>query len=183
MSSARSVKKKRPTAKVSKITKPSKKAESASNATVEMCRELAALVEAHTLNELIVDTKDLTLTIRRGMPSMMSSGGMPAMSAPMPAQAPVPAALAVVAPSAAEDDSLHKITSPFVGTFYRSPNPDSAAFCEVGQRVEKGQVLCIIEAMKLMNEIEADMAGTIEAITADNAEPVEYGQTLFKIKA
>ena len=180
MSSARSVKKKRPPAKPAKT---SKKTESASNATVDMCRELAALVETHSLNELIVDSKDLTLTIRRGMSAMVGSGGMPAMSAPMPAPAPAASALAVVATSAAEDDSLHKITSPFVGTFYRSPNPDSAAYCEVGQHVEKGQVLCIVEAMKLMNEIEADMAGIIEAITAENADPVEYGQTLFKIKA
>ena len=183
MSSARSVKKKRPTAKpakTAKTTKVSTKAEAASNATVEMCRSLAALVEAHTLNELIVDTKDMTLTIRRGL-SMASAGGMPAMSA-APTAAPAPA-LAVVASAAADDDSLHKITSPFVGTFYRSPNPDSAAYCEVGQRVEKGQVLCIVEAMKLMNEIEADVAGVIEAIAAENADPVEYGQTLFKIKA
>ncbi len=192
MSSARSVKKKRAVkpakaAAPAKSAKTTKKAE-ASNATVEMCRELAALVEAHTLSELIVDTKDGTLTFRRGMNTVMSAGGVmptmamqPQMHAPAPA--PLAAAPAAAAPAAPVDDSLHKVTSPFVGTFYRSPNPDSPAYCEVGQRVEKGQVLCIVEAMKLMNEIEADIAGTIEAIVAENAEPVEYGQTLFKIKA
>jgi acetyl-CoA carboxylase biotin carboxyl carrier protein len=73
------------------------------------------------------------------------------------------------------------VTSPFVGTFYRRPNPDADTYVEVGGRVEKGQVLCIIEAMKLMNEIEADVSGTVVAVLAADSEPVEYGQPLFKI--
>ena len=79
------------------------------------------------------------------------------------------------------DPSLHIITSPIVGTFYRSPNPESPVFVNVGDRITKGQVLCIIEAMKLMNEIEADVAGTVIAILAEDGASVEYGQPLFKI--
>jgi len=96
---------------------------------------------------------------------------------------PVQAAADVPNPAATPAvDTTHKVTSPFVGTFYRAPNPESPPYCEVGQRVEKGQVLCIVEAMKLMNEIEADMAGVLEAILVENAETVEYGQLLFAIK-
>jgi acetyl-CoA carboxylase biotin carboxyl carrier protein len=150
-----------------------------------MCRKLAAIVEKHTLAELIVDTKDATLTFRRGFapaPAPMVTHAMPAAPAPAPA-APAPSAAAPgEAAPAAVDDDLHEVTSPFVGTFYRSPSPDAPPYCEVGQRVEKGQVLCIVEAMKLMNEIEADAAGVIEAILVENAEAVEYGQALFKIR-
>ena len=74
------------------------------------------------------------------------------------------------------------ITSPFVGTFYRSPSPESASFVEVGQRVKKGQILCIVEAMKLMNEIESDVDGVIVALLAENGQPVEFGEPLFQIR-
>jgi acetyl-CoA carboxylase biotin carboxyl carrier protein len=75
----------------------------------------------------------------------------------------------------------HIVTSPFVGTFYRKPNPDSAIYVSLGERVAKGQTLCIIEAMKLMNEIEADVAGSIAAILVEDGASVEYGQALFRI--
>lgn len=81
-----------------------------------------------------------------------------------------------------EDTSLTFITSPIVGTFYRAPNPDAEPYVKVGDRVEKGQVLCIVEAMKLMNEIESDVAGTIVKIYPENAQPVEFGQRLFAIR-
>jgi acetyl-CoA carboxylase biotin carboxyl carrier protein len=74
------------------------------------------------------------------------------------------------------------VTSPFVGTFYRAPAPDTPSFVEVGQRVEKGQTMCIVEAMKLMNEIEADVSGTVKSILVENAQPVEFGQKLFVIQ-
>ena len=95
-------------------------------------------------------------------------------------------AVAAAAPSAAtaspaEVDKHHVVTSPFVGTFYRRPNPDSPNYVSVNDKVDKGHVLCIVEAMKLMNEIEADVAGTIAAILVDDGSPVEYGQPLFKI--
>jgi acetyl-CoA carboxylase biotin carboxyl carrier protein len=98
----------------------------------------------------------------------------PAVSAPAPA-APAPAAPAAQKPG-------HLVTSPFVGTFYRTPAPDQPAFVEVGTVVKKGQVLCIIEAMKLMNEIEADAAGKVAEILVENGQPVEFGQALFRIE-
>jgi acetyl-CoA carboxylase biotin carboxyl carrier protein len=81
------------------------------------------------------------------------------------------------------DDDLHIVTSPIVGTFYRAPNPDAAPYVAVGDFVEKGQSLCIVEAMKLMNEIEADVSGVVARVFPDNAEPVEFGERLFAIRA
>jgi acetyl-CoA carboxylase biotin carboxyl carrier protein len=155
---------------------------------VVMARGLAEIVAAHGLSELIVDTKDTTLTIRRGgamqmaMPAMQMPMAMP-MHAPVahaPAPAAAPAAAAAAAPAAVEEKG-HTVTSPFVGTFYRKPNPDSPVYVSMGDKVDKGQVLCIVEAMKLMNEIEADVAGTITAILVEDGQAVEYGQPLFKI--
>jgi len=91
-----------------------------------------------------------------------------------PAAAPAPAAEAE--PAAPEG---HVVKAPMVGTFYRSPSPDAKAFVEVGQAVKEGDTICIIEAMKLMNEIEADASGTVKAILVENGQPVEYGQPLF----
>jgi acetyl-CoA carboxylase biotin carboxyl carrier protein len=150
-----------------------------------MARGLAEIAAEYNLGELILDTSDVTITVRRG--AGMASAG-PASAAPAPAAAvaaPVvaPAALAA-APSApaAADEVAHVVTSPFVGTFYRKPNPDSPAYVSLNERVDKGQVLCIVEAMKLMNEIEADVAGTVIAILVEDNQPVEYGQPLFKIR-
>ena len=81
-----------------------------------------------------------------------------------------------------KDPSITIIAAPLVGTFYRSPGPDSPAFAEVGQRVKKGQTLCIIEAMKLMNELESDVDGVVVACLAENGRPVEYGEPLFHVK-
>ena len=97
------------------------------------------------------------------------------------AAAPAPAPPAEK-PEPAADTSGHVLNSPIVGTFYRSPNPQSPSFVEVGQRVTKGQVLCIIEAMKLMNEIESDVDGVVSQIYPQNAQPVEFGEPLFRIK-
>jgi acetyl-CoA carboxylase biotin carboxyl carrier protein len=82
----------------------------------------------------------------------------------------------------AQDEDLHYITSPIVGTFYRAPNPDADPYVKVGDFVERGQVLCIVEAMKLMNEIESDCSGTIVKVFPENAQPVEFGERLFAIK-
>ncbi|OWT58218.1 acetyl-CoA carboxylase biotin carboxyl carrier protein [Candidimonas nitroreducens] len=103
-----------------------------------------------------------------------------AAAAAAPATAPEAAAApAAVAPPAAPEG--HVVKSPMVGTFYRSPNPGSSAFVELGQAVKEGEPLCIIEAMKLLNEIEADKSGVIKEILVENGEPVEYGQPLFVI--
>ena len=93
------------------------------------------------------------------------------------------AAPPAAAPAAPEPDAgLHVVTSPIVGTFYRSPNPEAEPFVKVGDSVEKGKTLCIVEAMKLMNEIESDVEGTIEAIYPPNGQPVEFGERLFAIR-
>ena len=157
---------------------------------VTMARGLAEIVAAHNLSELVVDTKETTLTIRRGgvamaMPQMpmqmpMAMPAMPQMASP--SAAPSPSAASSAAPAAAAvDDKAHVVTSPFVGTFYRKPNPDSPSYVSLNDKIDKGQVLCIVEAMKLMNEIEADVAGTVVGILVEDGAPVEYGQPLFKI--
>jgi len=158
---------------------------------VAMARGLAEIVSEHGLSELILDTKEITLTVRRGgavvhaTHALMPAAPAPvsaAMPMPMPAALPnAPAAAPATAPAARPDDRSHVVTSPFVGTFYRRPNPDTSPYISLNERVEKGQVLCIVEAMKLMNEIEADAAGTVVAILVEDNQPVEYGQPLFKI--
>jgi acetyl-CoA carboxylase biotin carboxyl carrier protein len=168
---------------------------------VTIVRGLAAAVAEHNLSELVVDTPEVTFTLRRGIASVQTVAmpapmGMPMGSMPMSMpMAPMPtaslpqqshaAALAAAAPAYTEppaaEDKSHVVTSPFVGTFYRRPNPDSPTYVNVNDKVKRGQVLCIVEAMKLMNEIEADIDGTIVGILAEDQSPVEYGQPLFKI--
>jgi acetyl-CoA carboxylase biotin carboxyl carrier protein len=159
---------------------------------VETVRGLAALVAEHSLSELIVDTDGMTITLRRGTTVMhMQQPQQAQMHAPpqhmqhMHLAPPAPFVVPNDGPGggglASVPDNAHVVTSPFVGTFYRRPNPDSPNYVTINEKVEKGQVLCIVEAMKLMNEIEADIAGTISAILAEDGAPVEYGQALFKI--
>ena len=92
------------------------------------------------------------------------------------------ASTAAAGAAAAEEAGLHTITSPIVGTFYRAPNPDADPYVKVGDFVERGQTLCIVEAMKLMNEIECDVSGTVVKVLPENAQPVEYGEQLFVIQ-
>ena len=125
------------------------------------------------------------LTIRRGAHAGVAvthvhspASTAVAHAAPAPA-APMPTA---PAPTAQQEDGIVFVSSPLVGTFYRAPSPDAAAFIEVGQTIRQGQRLCIVEAMKLMNEIESDVEGTLVEILVENGKPVEYGQKLFKVK-
>lgn len=117
------------------------------------------------------------------VPSMMPQS--PPVAASMPA-APVAAAPEIQAPPAevkpTASSKTHQITSPIVGTFYRSPSPDTASFVQVGDRINAGSTLCIVEAMKLMNEIESDVSGTIVKILVENAQPVEYNQPLMIVE-
>jgi len=106
---------------------------------------------------------------------------LPAPTASAPAAAPA-ASAGDAAPAAPPKSSLVEIKSPMVGTFYRSPAPEAPAYVEPGSRVAKGQTLCILEAMKLMNELESDIAGTVREVCVENGEPVEYGQVLFRIE-
>ncbi len=102
--------------------------------------------------------------------------------AALPSAAPSPAVGQSTEESELDEASLAFVTSPIVGTFYRAPNPDAEPYVKVGDRVEKGQVLCIVEAMKLMNEIESDVSGTIVKIFPENGQPVEFGERLFAIR-
>ena len=111
---------------------------------------------------------------------------MPAVTATSPVNLETPAPAVVSRPeqetAAGEDANLHAIASPIVGTFYRAPNPDADPYVKVGDFVEKGQTLCIVEAMKLMNEIECDISGTVVRVLSENAQPVEYGENLFLVR-
>jgi acetyl-CoA carboxylase biotin carboxyl carrier protein len=153
---------------------------------VAMARGLAEVVAEHGLSELILDTKEVKLTVRRGVAGaapVMASAPMYAAPQMFAAPAPVAAAPAEAASAgkASVEDKAHVVTSPFVGTFYRKPNPDSPSYVSLNDKIDKGQVLCIVEAMKLMNEIEADVGGVVVGILVEDGAPVEYGQPLFRI--
>ncbi|AEG33542.1 acetyl-CoA carboxylase, biotin carboxyl carrier protein [Thermus thermophilus SG0.5JP17-16] len=160
----------------------------------ELKQILQALVE-HGVNELTLETPDYKLTVRRGGEVQVVS--VPQVQAPMlaapPAEVPAPTPPVPAAPAAepkpqaqteAQDDcpGCVEVRAPIVGTFYRAPAPDAPPYVKEGDRVEKGQVLCIIEAMKLMNEIESEVSGIVKKILVENGEPVEYGQPLFLIQ-
>jgi acetyl-CoA carboxylase biotin carboxyl carrier protein len=145
-------------------------------------KKLIDLVQESGIGEIEITEGEERVRISRQLapgPVMMASppvqqyamGAMPGAGAP-----------AAPAPAAPEQPKGHTLKSPMVGTFYRAPSPGAPSFVEVGQTVSKGQTLCIIEAMKLLNEIESDMAGTIKAILVENGQPVEYGQPLFLIE-
>jgi acetyl-CoA carboxylase biotin carboxyl carrier protein len=148
--------------------------------------KILALVREHDLAEFEVERDGLKLKVKKAH----SSSGPSLMPAPMPAvqlqQAPPPPTTAHASPPAqvtdGEELELAVVRSPIVGTFYRSPEPGAASFVEVGQRVKKDQVLCIIEAMKLMNEITSEYEGEIVSAYVDNGKPVQYGERLFAIK-
>lgn len=150
-------------------------------------KKLIDLVEESGIAELEVTEGEEKVRITRvqaGVPMQMQYHQMP-MGGQMMASAPAAPVAAdsapvVVAPAARDENTLVK--SPMVGTFYRSSSPGSKAFAEVGQSVNVGDTLCIIEAMKLMNEIESDRAGVIKAILIENGQPVEYGEPLFVIE-
>jgi acetyl-CoA carboxylase biotin carboxyl carrier protein len=117
--------------------------------------------------------------------SVMASPAQPAMTGAPAVPGIVPVSAPVAEPPKANEENdagLHVITSPIVGTFYRAPNPESSPFVAIGDRISKGQVLCIIEAMKLMNEIEADVEGVIAKVYPQNGQPIEYGEKLFAVR-
>jgi acetyl-CoA carboxylase, biotin carboxyl carrier protein len=141
-----------------------------------------------TLIDLVADSGIAELEITEGEGKVrivkfsQAQPVAPVYEQPAPIVAAAPAAAAAPAPAAAPAaPSGHVVKAPMVGTFYRAPNPGAAPFVEVGQSVKEGDALCIIEAMKLLNEIEADKAGVIKEILVENGEPVEYGQPLFVI--
>ena len=144
---------------------------------IRKVKKLIELLEASSVDEIEIKEGEESVRISRNTAApitMAAPVAAPAMPAPVPAAlAPAPAA----PPSAA-----NAVKSPMVGTFYRSPSPDAAPFVEVGQSVRAGDVLCIVEAMKMMNQIEADRAGTVTAVHAENGEPVEFDQPLITVE-
>jgi acetyl-CoA carboxylase biotin carboxyl carrier protein len=148
-------------------------------------KKLIDLVQESGIGEIEITEGEEKVRISRqaaGAPPMVLAApqAMPmGYAAPAPAVAP---AADSAAPAAAPEAKGHQLKSPMVGTFYRAPSPGAPSFVEIGQSVTKGQTLCIIEAMKLLNEIESDAAGTIKAILVENGQPVEYGQPLFVIE-
>lgn len=144
-------------------------------------KTLIDLVSESNVSELEITEADGKVRIVKAGAAPVAVA-MPVMQAqPMPAAAAPAAALAPVAETAVAETG-HVVKSPMVGTFYRASSPGAKAFAEVGDQVKEGQAVCIIEAMKIMNEIEADKAGTITKILVDNGQPVEYGQPLFVIE-
>jgi acetyl-CoA carboxylase biotin carboxyl carrier protein len=139
-------------------------------------KKLIDLVQESGIGEIEITEGEEKVRISRQGP-----GSTPViMTAPAMQQMPVAALPAAPEPPA--EPTGHTLKSPMVGTFYRAPSPGAPSFVEVGQSVSKGQTLCIIEAMKLLNEIESDVSGTVKAILVENGQPVEYGQALFVIE-
>ncbi|HEY0635928.1 MAG TPA: acetyl-CoA carboxylase biotin carboxyl carrier protein [Gammaproteobacteria bacterium] len=152
---------------------------------IRKVKKLIELLEESGIAELEIREGEETVRIsRHGSGATFVNAGpamMQPMAAPAPAAAPAAAAPAA-APAAPAQPSGHAVTSPIVGTFYRSSSPTAKSFVEVGSAVKEGDTLCIIEAMKIMNQIEADKSGTIKAILVENGQPVEFGQPLFIIE-
>lgn len=151
---------------------------------IRKVKKLIELLEESGIAEIEITEGEESVRISRH-----STAPMQQMYQAMPMAAPVaaPSAAPAAAPAASEDKKSgvpagHQVTSPMVGTFYRAPNPGAKPFADVGQSVKVGDTLCIIEAMKMMNQIEADKAGVVKAVLVENGEPVEFGQPLFVIE-
>ena len=151
---------------------------------IRKIKKLIELVEESGITELEVSEEEGSVRISRATVAAPANVqySIPA-AAPAPVAAPAAPAAAPAAPAAApEEVAGHKIRSPMVGTFYRSPSPEAKAFVEVGQTVKAGDALCIVEAMKMMNRIEADKAGVVKAILVNDGEPVEFDEPLIIIE-
>ena len=149
-------------------------------------RDLIDFISQSGLNEVNIETKELKLHVKREPDQkVLKASAAPVMAMPAPAPMVAPPAAAPAAPkapaSAPSSGKTVDIKSPMIGTFYRSANPDSPAFVSVGDKVTKGQTVCIIEAMKLFNEIESEVSGTIVKVMIENSSPVEYDQVLFVV--
>ena len=155
----------------------------------KLIRRLARIMSSEGVTELSIEDPEngVKLALKRGQeaapqmpgPVMLMPGAAPTAAAPAAA---APAAAAAAEPSGALPAGVVAIESPMVGTFYRSPSPDSEPFAEVGKRVDEESVVCIIEAMKVMNEIKSELRGEIVEILVENGDPVEFGQPLFLVK-
>jgi acetyl-CoA carboxylase biotin carboxyl carrier protein len=155
---------------------------------IEDLKQLVEFLKANQIAEFDLDRGDVKIRLKFEQPgASVSSNDLARLLASAPPAVAVAAHAAAVAPAAPtpevdEDAGLHMVKSPIVGTYYGSPSPGAAPFVAVGDKVSKGQVLCIVEAMKLMNEIEADAAGEIVKCLVTNGQPIEFGQPLFSFR-
>ncbi len=154
---------------------------------LELIKKLIKVVEKSGITDFSVEEGELKISISKKAPetNVVHVAAQPetVIAPPVQAQAPVaPPETKKEEKTSAEDENLHEIRSPIVGTFYRAPAPDADPFVKVGDKVSVGTTLCIVEAMKLMNEIESDVNGTVVKILVENAMPVEYNQPMFLIK-
>jgi acetyl-CoA carboxylase biotin carboxyl carrier protein len=145
---------------------------------LEMIEGLVKIMENSSLTEMTLKEGNLKISLSKLDHPPIVAPGMPMMPPPPHAENPAPAA----APAEEQEEEKLFITSPIVGTFYSAPAPDAPAFVKVGEQVKNGQTVCILEAMKLMNEIQADYDCEIEAVLVSNEQKVEYGQPLFRVK-
>jgi acetyl-CoA carboxylase biotin carboxyl carrier protein len=156
---------------------------------LEQVRELVTILNKTDITELTLESGDVRLSIRKSENRVVAPVAMTStVSSTVPLTAIENTTASAVSHTTTIADSLPakkliEITSPMVGTFYRSPGPDEAAFIEIGDIVKKGHTVCIIEAMKLMNEIESEASGKIVEILVENTQPVEYGQVLMRVEA
>ena len=142
-------------------------------------KEILTLMNDNNLNEIEIERDGLKLKLKKSVEGMVMAPTHYAVES-LPAPKAAPAAIPTSSGSA-DPKNTKDIKSPMVGTFYRSPSPEAESFVEVGQTVEIGQVVCIVEAMKLMNEIKSEVRGKITEVAVQNSEPVEFGQTLFVV--
>lgn len=151
---------------------------------IRKIKKLIELVEESGISELEISEGEESVRISRAAPAASFQVMQQAYAAPVqqPALSAAVAPAAEAAPAAAAEISGHIVRSPMVGTFYRTPSPDAKAFIEVGQKVNVGDTLCIVEAMKMMNQIEADKSGTVKAILVESGQPVEFDEPLVVIE-
>ena len=170
-----------------KQKKPSKSSPTFANPEIEQIEQLLRFMTEHNLEEFEYSRGDLRIRLRKPSAGVVVAAPR-AMAAPeiiVPGSLVAPQAATAAAAAASEvrsSEDLHLVKSPIVGTYYESPSPGAEAFVKVGAYVETGQTLCIVEAMKLMNEIESDVSGEVIRIFVENGQPVEYGQPLFGIR-
>ena len=143
--------------------------------------KLAKIISDNSLTEISLEDGEQAITIRKDLPEVIQAVA-PAVQAPAAPQAAAPAPAAAQAEQKPAAKKGTPITSPMVGTFYKSPSPDAAPFVEVGQTIKQGDVVCIVEAMKLMNEIESEVSGKITEICVEDGQPVEFGQVLMYVE-
>ena len=172
-----------------KRKKPSKSSPVPASPEFQQIEQLLQFMTEHNLEEFEYSQGDLHIRLRKPSAAVVvagtRAGAVPEIIVPGSIHelySPGPAGGAPAAPEARSTEELHLVKSPIVGTFYGSPSPGAEAFVKVGAYVETGQTLCIVEAMKLMNEIESDISGEVIRIFAENGQPVEYGQPLFGIR-